>query len=260
MSERTQIAMVASTPIWQIGGAVVYATRLRLDADGSPYAYHPPTEQSPRSGHPPGLDLLANACTRTGTFFGVATSDKERKIPIVQQAGDPAPGFYISTTALCDRSGKERARRYVDSEKIPFIVLPGKVAVHGESFRQVTGLRLGDLAIIWWRSTYSFAIAADIGPSGKIGEGSIALARALGFIPPGTPRERLARSGHSRPDIVHVVFRDSAAKVRWPREVAEMKHTAEHLFEIWGGQERLASLYPNFVHRNAIPTVRGVRV
>src|SRR5881397_87045 len=59
------------------------------------------------------------------------------------------------------------------SEIIPYIVLPGG------SFRKNTGLALGDIATVVFKDKVTAAICGDIGPSKKIGEGSIRLHEGL---------------------------------------------------------------------------------
>ena len=62
----------------------------------------------------------------------------------------------------------------VDSNVTPYFVLPG-------GFAAQHGIKLGDLAVVLYRDRIEFAVYADSGPRSKIGEGSIALHRALGF-------------------------------------------------------------------------------
>jgi hypothetical protein len=59
------------------------------------------------------------------------------------------------------------------SETIPYIVLPLG------TFRQNTGLSLGDVAIVIFKDKITAAICGDLGPAPKIGEGSIRLHEAL---------------------------------------------------------------------------------
>ena len=61
----------------------------------------------------------------------------------------------------------------VDSDAVPFFVLPG-------GFYKPLGIRLGDVAAVLFGDKIEYAIFADVGPSTKLGEGSIALHRALG--------------------------------------------------------------------------------
>jgi hypothetical protein len=59
------------------------------------------------------------------------------------------------------------------SEAVPYIVLPGA------TFRTNTGLAIGDVALVIFKDKIAAAICGDIGPSKKIGEGSIRLHEAL---------------------------------------------------------------------------------
>ena len=59
------------------------------------------------------------------------------------------------------------------SEIIPYVVLPGG------TFRKNTGLTLGDIATVVFKDKATAAICGDMGPSKKIGEGSIRLHEAL---------------------------------------------------------------------------------
>ncbi len=196
--------------------AFFYVSGMTIDADGSPRAYHP-------RGSPPGLDDLANA-GEPGNFFGIVTDAAGR--PIVQRRGDPAPGFFVSTTALEDASQPRTSpRRYVNSSTIPYIVLPTRAL-------EATGARLGDLASVWNRRTerLSHAIVADIGPASQIGEGSMALARALRIDP--SPKH-----GGQSTDVVYVVFPGSGN--RRPRPAAGIKTKTAPLFAAWGGLDRV---------------------
>ena len=59
------------------------------------------------------------------------------------------------------------------SETMPYIVLPGG------SFRANTGLALGDVAVVIFGDKITAAICGDMGPTKKIGEGSIRVHEAL---------------------------------------------------------------------------------
>jgi hypothetical protein len=73
-----------------------------------------------------------------------------------------------SDTSLPQPNGKP-----VDSDSVPFFVLPG-------GFEAQFGIRLGDVAAVVFKDKVEFAVFADHGPRRKLGEGSIALHRALG--------------------------------------------------------------------------------
>ena len=111
-----------------------------------------------------------------GNWWALVTNNGEPDgRPLIQTDTDPAPGFYISTTSLedpnCDRKDP---RRYVNAEAVNFIVLPGRLGL---------GAKLGDFAVVIRPATgtYDYSVYADVGPASKIGEGSIALAAALGL-------------------------------------------------------------------------------
>lgn len=167
-----RVAVVGGTSVYATAsGVLVYEAGLAIDADGAPDAYHPDDK---------GRDHLANA-GRPGNWWGVVTDDGTAKgTPVLQGEGDPRPGYYVSATALEDgKRARTDPRRYVDSGSVPYIVLPPQLLAP----RLKGGPRLGDFAIVTnivnGRSVH--AIIADIGPAAKLGEGSIALADALGI-------------------------------------------------------------------------------
>ena len=110
-----------------------YKSGLAIDADGAIRAYHPDDRL--------GLDSLAHA-GHQGNWWALVTDDgKPGGRPVVQGKSDPAPGYYVSTTALYD-SGNPHPRdphRYVDAAKIPYVVLHPNALKHA---------RLGDFATV----------------------------------------------------------------------------------------------------------------
>lgn len=152
---------------------ISWISGMDIDADGAPRAY-----AFPEDGLTP-LDHLANA-GEPGNWFGVITdSGRHDGLPVKQGPNDPAPGYLISTTALQDHTKAiTDPRRYVDSATIPYIVVPHELLKQG--------VQLGDLCVVEYRGAVAGAIVADVGPEGKLGEGSIALAQALGI--PSSPK------------------------------------------------------------------------
>ncbi len=221
--------MAVASPLLTIGRTVVrrfsgesaffFVAGMAIDADGAPHAYHP-------RGSPPGLDLLANA-GHPGNWWGLATRNG---LPVVQRRGDPAPGFYVSVTALVYKDARAATdpRHYVDAETIPYVVLPSRVlrAAHAH---------LGDIAVVWNRrkDKLAHAIVADIGPAGQVGEGSIALARATGI--PDSPK-----SGGQLGDVVYLVFPSSGN--RFARPLPIVSQLGKKLLAQWGGRERLKTI------------------
>lgn len=165
--------MIGDTPISidTENGVITFVDGFHVDADGSPRAYGP-------AGTKP-LDYLANAGT-PGNWWGIAT-DKQG-VPYIQGKDDPYPGYYVSTTSLTNPGyAVSDPRRYINSETVPFIVLPPAYKNWGVKMGakcRVTNLTNGKS---------SEAVFADVGPATKIGEGSIALAEALGI--PSNPKK-----------------------------------------------------------------------
>jgi hypothetical protein len=196
----------------------------KINADGDPRAYHPCDI---------GRDCLANA-GRPGNWWAIATDNgKTNGNPVVQGKDEPAPGYYVCTTSLGDPGYKNTdQRRYVDSSKIPFFVLP-----RGNYF----GAKLGDFGVVLNHRTgkYCGGIFADSGPPDKIGEVSIALAEELAVD--ADPKD----GGSSSSDYLYVVFPGSG--VGWPLSAAEVKARAGKQFTDWGGFGKLAEFYPDLI-------------
>jgi Fungal chitosanase of glycosyl hydrolase group 75 len=181
---------------------------MTIDADGAPNAYHPENL---------GLDDLSNAGT-PGRWEGLA-KDADGQ-PYIQGPDDPFPGYYVSATALMDRTkAVSDPARYVDASKIPFVVLPGGMA------RQL-GARPGDFAVVFNRRNgrSSFAIFGDVGPFDRIGEGSMALAENLGI-------RSDARNGGARRGILYLVFPGSGEGK--PRTIEEIDTEGRRLLLDW---------------------------
>ena len=216
-SARVRTATVAGVDTYRVQGkaGVAFKSGMTVDADGSPRAYHP-------NGR--GLDALGNA-GRPGNWWGLATDRAGR--PFVQGPDAPAPGYYVSTTALQDgRYAASDPRRYVDSEKVPFIAIPPQL--RGQ------GVQLGDLVAVRNERTgkTAFAVVADVGPRGKLGEGSIRLAEELGLS--ADPRRGGAGSG-----ISYVAFPGSGTGRPLGAESIQDRGCA--LYAAWGGDAQLAS-------------------
>ena len=205
-------------PILRIPGniAFFYEAGMTIDADGAPNAYHPDNT---------GLDDLANAGS-PGHWEGLAKNETGE--PFVQGPDDPFPGYYVSATALTDRTKSlNDPSRYVDAGKIPYIVLPGAMA------REI-GMRPGDFAVVLnpRNGQSSYAIFGDVGPFDRIGEGSIALAKNLGI-------HADARNGGARRGVVYLIFPGSGDGR--PKTIEEINAGADRLLQAWGGIDLLSS-------------------
>jgi len=208
----TLLATIGGVQVRRTGDVISYTSELQIDADGSPRASHPTSAW--------GLDRLANA-GHPGNWWGLLTdTGKPDGQPLLQGAYDPAPGFYISTTSLCDSTTRDYRwndpRKWVDSETIPFIVLPGgHPQILGDSASGAA--RLGDFAVVVNLSNgkKAAALVADVGPSDHIGEGSIALAAALGV-------HADARTGGASGNILTLVFAGSRLTPAWPHSLSDI--------------------------------------
>lgn len=153
-------------------GNITFKAKFHIDADGSPRAYGP---------NDTGLDITLHAKNKAGKWVGVATDAKGK--PIMQKEGDPFPNLYVSQTSLYDINYPiTDTRRFVNSETIPYIALPPDLLA-------LSGIIIGDIAHVYNPATQKscFAIFADVGREGELGEGSIYLAKMLG-IPDANPR------------------------------------------------------------------------
>lgn len=207
-----------SNPVFKLTDktALFFRGDLEVDADGSPRAYHPTNDRI-------ALDFKAN-----GFPFAVVHVNGK---PHIQGPGDPAPGFFVSTTSLEDKSkAVTDPLRYVDSEKVAYVVLPPAVTTTGKA-------KLGDFAVVINKKNAktSFAIFADVGPRTKLGEGSIALAKALGL-------KKDPKRGGPVADLIYVVF--PASGNGKPRSLEEINSIAAQLFSEWGGIEQVSACFP----------------
>lgn len=191
------LTTVDNKNIYWNGAKMWYISGMTIDADGSPRAYHPQDI---------GIDYLKYAGGKNSeggwVWWGIAV-DKNGK-PFIQTDSDPCPGYYVSTTAYSRiEYPLHDPRRYVDSEKIPYIVIPAHVK------RMVPPKFLGCLCKVTNLSNRKqcVAVLADFGPRHHLGEGSIALAKQLGI-------ESNPKTGgtHSN-EVLYEIFPGTPAKV-----------------------------------------------
>jgi hypothetical protein len=201
--------------------AVSYLSGMTIDADGAPNAYHPDGQS--------GLDSLENA-GNGGEWWALVLGENGQ--PVIQQSGQYS-GYYVSMTWLHredDGFSKYDPNYWVDSRLVPYIAIPKTVW-------RAAGVNRGDLAFVYNEKTgkASYAIVADWGTENTLGEGSIALAEALGI-------DSDPRYGGQDDRVDYVVFPATAGKPRWPQKLDAMKRRAERLFQQWGGLDELARL------------------
>ena len=196
--------------VYRVNGAVLFTAGMTIDADGAPNAYGPRNK---------GLDYTANARGARG-WVALVTNTKGQ--PVIQRSGRYR-GYYVSTTSLQQPNVRDprNPKKYLDATRIPFIALP-------PDFARMYGIGLGDLAVVTnsanGRSAY--AVYGDVGPRGRIGEGSIALARELKI--PSSPRHDSALSG-----VTYLVFPGSSRRT-WKSITRERtRASAAPLYHKW---------------------------
>jgi hypothetical protein len=217
------IVELASVTVWKLPGgtAIAFKSGMMIDADGAPKAYHQEDGKA--------LDLLANAGSEGQWTALVTDTGKPGGKPIVQGRGDPAPGYFVSTTALFDKNRPAKSpARYVDSTTIQYIALPPDA--------KEWGAKLGDFVVVLnaKNGRLAYAIFADIGPPAKLGEGSIALADAVGIEP--NPK-----TGGLPFGVIYGVFIGSGNGM--PRKPAEIDAEGKRLFDAMGGRKALATCF-----------------
>ena len=204
-------------PVLRVNGGVLFTAGMTIDADGAPNAYGPKNR---------GLDFTANARGRGG-WVALVTNTKGR--PVIQRTG-PYRGYYVSTTSLQQQniSDPRNPRKYLDATRIPYIALP-------PDFTRMFGINLGDLAVVVnvENGRTAYAIFADVGPRGKIGEGSIALANKLGI--PSNPRHDSALNG-----VTYLIFPGSGSSKWKSITLSRINSSAARLHREWSAQKDCA--------------------
>ena len=213
---REPLFTVGYTEVWRLEGnsAFTFESGMTVTCDGAPDCYHPTDDDLAR-------DWLEN-CGEPGNWWACVT-DEDGEL-VIQGPDDAAPGFCVSMTALQDLSADPRTPpRYADAASVPFIVLP---------YTQTGDAQLGDLATVYNKANGRIvqAIFADLGPPRFAGEGSVALAEALGV-------DSDAKWGGTTEGIVYIVYPGSGNGA--PRPVADIESEGQRLFEAWGGMQQL---------------------
>lgn len=125
---------------------------------------------------------------------------------------------------LTDAHGREVP---VDADAIPYVVIPeaGPPDVAGE-FTRLTGVHVGDFGVVIANGRTVPVIVADTGPYSKLGEGSLALHRALGHEQcvgrrSGEACARVDDEGQSiTGDVTTILFPGSARSDLTPHSIA----------------------------------------
>lgn len=195
-------------------------TRMAVDADGAPNAYHPDDK---------GIDALANAGFPKGNWKSILVADPAKPDQPFVQTGGKFAGFFVSQTTLQDRSlAVTDIQRYVDSTQVPYIVFPGAFfALKG------TG-NFGDVGVALSLDSdkESPFIVADAGPlDAPLGEVSIRLAENLGGVNV-NPRNG---AGMPKGRFTYLVFPRTKSEPPWPVSSEQLQKRARELLGGIGG-------------------------
>ena len=163
-------------------GRVHFTADADIDADGANgQAGGPAAYKADDSG----TEALANGGMRIDSGGRVVCAQAwARDIVLLGPDNQPRvfPGGVIASTTWYRHAGKaiDDPAAYVDAETVPYVVVPPLIV------QRTQGVVRGCKARVTWRGTSVDCVVADRGPANKVGELSIAAARALGL--PSSPR------------------------------------------------------------------------
>jgi len=176
-------------------GRVFYTADGDIDADGAngqngaPAAYRADDK---------GTESLANGGMAIRDGRVICAKSWARDIVILGPDNEPKifPGGIIASRTWYRHPGKPAndPAAYVDAEMVPYIVVPPLI------IQTTAGVVRGCKARVTWHSKSVDCVVADKGPSNKIGELSIAAARAIGL--PSSPRN----GGTDKPEILYELW------------------------------------------------------
>ncbi|OPD49292.1 LysM peptidoglycan-binding domain-containing protein [Bacillus thuringiensis] len=199
-----------------------FVSKMEVTAAGTPKAFHRNSDLAYEFLNKAGIE---------GYWWGLVTDSWGN--PIEQGPNDPAPGYYISKTALSDcRKPLNDQTRYLDATVIPYIALPA---------RHMMGAKVGDLCkvINTVNNKMCYAILGAIEPDDSLGIGSIALVEKLGI--PSSPK-----TGGSEDGILYIIFPQSGDNACTPKNPEQITEQGEKLFEQWGGMKQVETLFDKF--------------
>lgn len=150
-----------------------------------------------------GTELLANGGMKIVHGKVICAKSWARDIVILGSDNEPKifPGGIIASMTWYQHPGKQRndPSAYVDAETVPYIVVPPLL------IQATADVVRGCLARVSWQGKSIDCVVADRGPSRKIGELSIAAARAIGL--PSSPRD----GGTEEPEVLYELWPGIAA-------------------------------------------------
>jgi hypothetical protein len=220
---KTQIATVGSTIIYNIAGqnAFFFNAGMNVAAEGAPKAFN--------QNDAIALDYLSKA-GQPGNWWSLVTNDgKPSGTPLIQPSSEPAPGYYISTTALTNSGySAQSVWCYVNASSVPYIALPPSLA---------SKARIGDFAAVINKKTgaVSYAIFADVSGEGSVGRASINAASKTGIN--NSPKT----GGTTASDLIYIVFPNTGNG--YGRSLKDIKQNGRQLLREFGGGRFLLNLF-----------------
>ncbi|WP_344881756.1 glycoside hydrolase family 75 protein [Allokutzneria multivorans] len=130
---------------------------------------------SGKYAHDAGGSRTSAVCKTKGAVHWKADFDVDcdgQKTPKCNKSTDP---WWQNQTAFTQSNGKP-----LNAEKLPFVVVPG---ISSTWSYKGAGIGGGTVAAVTYKDKLVYAVVGDVGPTGAIGEGSYALAKALGINP-----------------------------------------------------------------------------
>ena len=188
---KTKIATEGTVPVYSIAGknAFFYNAGMSVTACGARRAYN--------ANDAIAFDYLSHA-GRPGNWWSLVTDNgAPNGRPLIQKATDPAPGYYISMTALTNRYRMPHdPKAYINAAAVPYIVLPPSLA---------SKAKIGDFAAIINKKTGAicYAIFGDTGQEGAVGEASMNAAAKSGI------NSSAKTGGTKSADLIYIVFPNS---------------------------------------------------
>lgn len=179
---------------------VHYTADADIDADGANGQHGAPAAYKVDDS---GTELLANGGMKIVAGKVVCAHNWARDIVILDTDNEPKvfPGGIIASMTWYRTPGKKRSdpSAYVDSETVPYIVVPPLI------IQRTAGMVCGCKARVTYRGNSVDCVVADRGPKNKVGELSIAAARAVKL--PSSPRN----GGTDNPEVFYELWPGIAA-------------------------------------------------
>lgn len=181
-------------------GRVHFLADADIDADGANGQNGAPVAYKKDDS---GTELLANGGMKIVGGKVICAQSWARDIVILDDDNQPKvfPGGIIASMTWYRYPGKlpNDPAAYVDAETIPYIVVPPLI------IQKTAGIVRGCKARVTWKGKSVECVVADRGPSNKIGELSIAAARAIGL--PFSPKN----GGIDKPEVLYELWPGVAA-------------------------------------------------